>query len=334
MPLRRFAYAAAVSIAAALVFRAPACAEKLSINVASLAASFGPLFAALDKGYFAEEGFEAELPLMGGGTAIPALIGGSLVYSGSPSSAMSAILKGAPLTIILAASTRPTYQLWSFDPDVTRFDQLKGRTVVVVARGATEEMALRMLLKARGLPSDYVGYTPLGAGAVRLAAVTSGSQKLIFLTRGERGALNDSGTLAKGTMLIDFAKDVELQTGGLVTTSAELAAHRDRAKRVVRAYWKGTLYMKHEPEGMTDILQKRVPNFSREAVKADVLGAIEDADDDGELTPDSAKRELAVRGEVLGMAPEKVPGPDKVYDFSVIAEVIAELKAQGWTPTR
>jgi NitT/TauT family transport system substrate-binding protein len=331
----RVAHAAAVLIAAALVFSAPGVrAEKMVINVAALNSNFGPFFAALDKGYFAEEGLDVELQVIGGGVAVPALIAGSMIYSSSPSSAMSAILKGAQLTVIVAAQTRPIYQLWSFDPAVTRFDQLKGRTVAIVTRGATEEISMRMLMKARGLPNDFVGFTPLGPGMVRIAAVQAGSQKFILLTRTERGTLADNGLLDKGRMLIDISKEVELQTGGLVTTSAELAANRERAKKVVRAFWKGTLYMMAEPEGMTEILHKRVPQFSRDVVRRDVVGGIEDIDDDGQLTPDGAKRELAIRGELLEMAADKVPPPEKVYDFSVIRDVIAELKQKNWEPVR
>ena len=335
MLLRRFVYAAAVSIAAAFLSApAPAHAEAMVINVAALNSNFGPFFAAADKGYFKDEGLDVELKVMGGGVAVPALIAGSLIYSSSPSSAMSAILKGAPLTVILAAQTRPIYQLWSFDPGVTRFDQLKGHALAIVTRGGTEEISMRMLMKARGLPSDFVGFSPLGPGMVRLAAIQAGSQKFILLTRTERGTLSDNGMLAKGRMLVDIAKEVELQTGGLVTTAAELSANRDRTKRVVRAFWKGTLYMMAEPEGMTDIMMKRVPQFSRDVVKKDVEGGIEDIDDDGQLTPEAAKRELAVRGEILDIPSDKLPAADKVYDFSVITEVIAELNAQGWKPTR
>ena len=332
----RFARAAAGMLAAAFVCAAgtPAWSEPMIINVAALNSNFGPFFAAEDKGYFKEEGLDVELKVMGGGQAVPALIAGSLAYSSSPSSAMSAIFKGAPLTVILAAQTRPIYQLWSFDPAIARFDQLKGNTIAIVTRGGTEEISMRMLMKARGLPSDFVGFTPLGPGMVRLAAIQAGSQKFIMLTRTERGTLADNGMLAKGRMMVDIAKEVELQTGGLVTTAAELARNRDRAKRVVRAFWKGTLYMMQQPDGMTDILHKRVPQFARDVVKADVEGGIEDIDDDGQLSPEALKREIAVRGEILEMAPDKLPAPEKVYDFSVIAEVIAELKTQGWKPTR
>jgi hypothetical protein len=41
-----------------------------------------------------------------------------------------------------------------------------------------------------------------------------------------------------------------------------------------------------------------------------------------------------VRAELLDVAPDKVPPPEQVYDFSVIREVIAELKAANWHPTR
>ena len=326
--------AAAATTAAAFVFTPGASAEKLQINVAAINSNFAWYFAAVDKGYFAEEGLEVELPVIGGGSAVPALIAGSLTYSSSPSSAMSAILRGAPLVVTLVGQSRPIYQLWSFDPAVTRFEDMKGRNIGVATRGATEEISIRMFMKARNLSADFVGFTPLGPGSVRIAALAAGSQHFVLLTRVERGQLADNGMLARGRMLVDVAKEVELQTGGLVTTAAELSADRDRTKRVLRALWKGTMYMQHQPEGTTDILLKRLPNLARDVVLKDVEGGIEDIDEDGELSVDAARKELAVRGELLEMASAKVPPPEKVYDFSIIREVIAELKAKNWRPAR
>jgi NitT/TauT family transport system substrate-binding protein len=334
----RLSIAAVVLTAAAFVFGAAdverAAAEKMQINVPALNANFSPFFAALDKGYFAEEGLEVELPVIGGGTAVPALIAGNLIYSSSPSSAMSAILKGAPLTVVLVGQSRPIYQLWSFDPAVKRFEDLKGKVVAVVTRGATEEISIRMMLKARNLPLDFVGFTTTGPGPVRMAAVASGSQKFLMLTRVERGTLAANGLLAQGTMLVDASQQVELQTGGLVTTSKELAENRTRAKRVLRALWKGTLYMHQQQDGMADLLQKRLPQTARDVIRRDVEGGVEDLDEDGMLSLEAQVRELAVRGEILDIAPGKIPEPAKVYDFSVIREVAAELKAANWKPTR
>src|ERR1700733_7315631 len=120
--LLRAARAAALALCA---LASPAGAESFKISYAGTNANFAQYFAAEDKGYFKDEGLDLQLVQLGGGTATPALIAGDLTYSGSPSSAMSAILRGAPLKVILIGQSKPIYELWSFDPTVHRLEDLK-----------------------------------------------------------------------------------------------------------------------------------------------------------------------------------------------------------------
>jgi hypothetical protein len=139
------------------------------------------------------------------------------------------------------------------------------------------------------------------------------------------------GVLDKGTMLYDIARDVEMQVGGLVTSEKE--ASSERSRRVLRALWKGTLYMLTEREGTIALMQRLLPKISREALDRDYVGAVEDADDDGVMSMSSLAKELGVRGEVLGVPADKLPPPEKIYDFSLIRDVVNEIKAKRWKPT-
>src|ERR1700691_5502210 len=103
--LLRAARAAALVLCA---LAAPGRSESFKISYAGTNANFAQYFAADDKGYFKDEGLDVQLVQLGGGTATPALIAGDLAYSGSPSSAMSAILRGAPLKAILIGQSNRT----------------------------------------------------------------------------------------------------------------------------------------------------------------------------------------------------------------------------------
>jgi ABC-type nitrate/sulfonate/bicarbonate transport system substrate-binding protein len=247
---------------------------------------------------------------------------------------MSAILKGAPLKVVFVGTSRALYQLWSFDPEVTSFAQMKGKSVPIAQRGGTEELAMRVYLKAKGLPPDYVTMIPLGTGPARLAAIVGGTQKFAMLTSGEMGSFKEAGLLDKGRMILDFAKEIETQNGGLVTAAKTVAENRDQVKKVLRALWKGTTYMLAEKQGMTDILQKRLPGSTREQLLSGIEAAIEDVDRDGEMEMAAAAKELTVRAELLGVPADKIPPPAQVYDFSIIREVIRELKTESWRPTK
>jgi ABC-type nitrate/sulfonate/bicarbonate transport system substrate-binding protein len=140
--------------------------------------------------------------------------------------------------------------------------------------------------------------------------------------------------LDKGTMIFNPSRELELTLGGLATSDDEIQKNRNRLKRVLRAIWKGTIYMFAHEDGTVDAMQKRLPKIAPATILRDVKGGIEDCDEDGTISEDAQTRELAVRGELLGIKPEQLLPISKVYDFTLIREVVAELKAQNWKPAR
>ena len=327
-PIR--ALAALVAAAAPVAAQA---ADAIKLTVPGENANFAQYFIADQRGYFKDEGLDLEIIVMPGGPATPALIAGSTQYSASSSSAMTATLKGANLKVILVGQDRPIYEFWSFDPAVKTFEQLKGKLILVTSRGGSDDIALRMYLRAKGLPTDYFGVTAIGGGPpLRIAAVTAGSQKYLSLTRTERDELKASGLLDKGTMIFSPAKEIQLTLGGLATTDDEIKKNRDRVKRILRAIWKGTIVMLTNKEMTVDDMQRRLPRTAHEVVVRDAEGGIEDVNPTGVISPEAQTKELAARAELLDVPPDKIPPIEKVYDFSMIQEVIAELKQSGWKP--
>ena len=323
---------ARLAVVAALVAAplAAAGADPLRLTIPNVHAGFSHVFIAADKGYFQAEGIEVEISVVGGGTATPALIGGSIHYSASPGSSISAILKGAPLRVVLATGTKPIYELWSFDPKVRTLEELKGQQVAIMTRGGTDEIGLRMLLKARNLPMDYVGFSALGREG-RMAALIAGAQKISLVGRLEKAQLAKAGLIDKGHMIYDLAEGVQLASGGLVTHEREVTTNRERTKRMLRALWKGRLYMLAETDGTIEVMLKRLPKVPKETHLSDLTAAREENNPTGILPLDAAAKELAVRGELLNIAADKVLPPEKVYDFSLIEEIAREIK--DWKPS-
>jgi NitT/TauT family transport system substrate-binding protein len=314
----------------ALLAPAPLHADSVRITIPAEIVDFAPYWIADQRGYFKEEGIDIEFVIMGGQNATPALISGSTKFSGSTSSAMSAALRGAALKTVLIGQSRTHHQLWSFDPAVKTLADLKGKLVTVTSRGGADDVATRMYLKARGLPSNYVGITPLASGPARNAAVLNGAVKYVTLGRPDRHEL--TSILDKGTLLIDLPKEVELPTGGLATTAGEIANNRAGVKKMLRAVWKGTIFWMTQPaEATIAEMQKRYPRMARDLIVRDLNGAREDLDDDGVVSMESAARDVAVRAELMELKEPLRPAAE-IFDFSIISEVRAELAAQNWRP--
>ncbi len=289
----RLAGAARAALAALCVLAPPAAAQTFKISYAGINANFAQYFAAEDKGYFKDEGSTFELVQLGGGTATPALIAGDLAYSGSPSSGDERDPAPArSFKVILIGQSKPIYELWSFDPEVRTLADLKGKPVGLTQHGGTDELALRMLLRARGLPPDFVTLVMMGSLSNNVAALLSGAERNGVITRVEKGQLAGAGMLGRGRMIVNFHDEIRLQTGGLVTTAKEISEHPDRVKRVLRAVWKGTLYLMHEREGVMDIVHRREPGLAPETLAADVEGGMADMDREGVMPMDAASHGL------------------------------------------
>src|SRR5256885_15847116 len=128
---------AALAALATLVLGTAARAEHIKVTYPNLNGSYIFFFTAIDNGYYKEEGFDLEVLESGGGTATAALVSGDVQFSTSGSSAISAIMKGAKLKVLLVGEDRPDWQIWTTKPDVKAFADLKGQQIGVVSRGDT-----------------------------------------------------------------------------------------------------------------------------------------------------------------------------------------------------
>src|SRR5262245_45997126 len=123
----------ALLIAAALVASQPAvAADKIKMSVSVIAGAFAMYFVGIDRGFFADEGIELEIIQPAGPQATAALISGDLGFNGSGGAAVGAILRGAPLKVIMVSNDQPPYQLWTGDDSIRQLSDFKGKRIGVI----------------------------------------------------------------------------------------------------------------------------------------------------------------------------------------------------------
>ena len=320
-----------IAVVLALVTSSSAfAADKVTFSYVVPVTIYGDLLLGVDKGFFAEEGIDGSLLQAGGGAATPALISGDVQFSGSPAAAISAILKGAKLKVLFISSDRAAYMLYS-RPDIKTFADLKGQAVGVISRGDTTEIALRYYLARHNLPEDFLSYVPLGTGAPRVAAITSGSYAASMIDKQEIQQLKANGGLAKLHLLVDMHQEVHMTFSGVATSDALIAKNPDLVRRAMRAVIKGMTYTKaHRDEMIASLMRHGVTD--RKAAESDYDGDIDVMSVTGTMPVEDQKLELEVRGEMLGVAKDKVALPSQVFDFSFAEKAAAELKAENWKP--
>jgi NitT/TauT family transport system substrate-binding protein len=286
---------------------------------------------ALQKGYYADEGINVGVLQAGGGISVPALVSGDLQFSASTGASISAILKGAHLKIIMVGQDRPGAQIWASNPEIKSIESLKGKQIGIQSIGDTGEMAVLSLLKARGLPLNYVSFTPLGTGGQRMAALKSGAIPAVLLNWFEIKELQLAGLSSAGHPVIDLYNDVRMPYNGIVASDALIRSKPDLVAKFIRASLKGvayTLAFRQQSIKMVADYGKLSPTVTA----FDFSHMITSALPDGTVSPQMQTSEISLRSELLGIPKDKTPPNTAVFDFSVVEKAATQLKAEGWKP--
>jgi ABC-type nitrate/sulfonate/bicarbonate transport system substrate-binding protein len=157
--------------------------ERLRIAYASVTGNRISLWAAQDVGFFARQGFQAELIFIASSSmGVPALIAGEFpMFSGSPETAAQAAVSGINLVII--ASNEPTQYKLIVQPTIKKAEELKGKKVGIDRIGGSSYYATRRMLEKVGLkPQDVEFLQVAGGGSQRVAAFHSGILAAVVTT--------------------------------------------------------------------------------------------------------------------------------------------------------
>ncbi|HEY1503533.1 MAG TPA: ABC transporter substrate-binding protein [Stellaceae bacterium] len=325
---------AAVIVVVALVLAAAGAqaADKVRLSYVLSSVEYADDFLAIDKGYFTEEGIDIDLQQAGGGAAVPALISGDIDFTGSGSVAISAILKGAKLKVLLVVDAHPAMQIWAL-PAIKSFADLKGKPIGIISRGDTTEIAIRYYLAKHKLPEDYVSYTPLGAGVARFAAIASGSFPAALVNASEVEQMRAGNKLGDLHRIVDLRQEITMAYNALATSDALIAKNPDLVRRMVRAMLKGVLTVKASREETIATLMKHGQS-NADAIGSEYDNLIDSLTDNGAMPPDAQALDVSLRAEMLGVPKDKAPPPSGVFDFSFADKALAELKAAHWQPPK
>ena len=300
----------------------------LQIDVAVRDAPYAFYEIGIDKGYYQEEGLNVDLVSSGGSTSVAAVLGGDMPFTTAASSALSAVLKGAPLKIILTNMDRPAYELWSSEDDIRTLADLQNRALGVISRGDTMEISTRLAMRQAGLDPDTVAFTALGPDTARLASVESGALPAAVLGIGDAYKLRQAGP--RGHEVVDLGQAVKMQFNGLATSDRLLHDNPDLVRRFLRATIKAREYFRAYKDETLQIVSK-YNGAPREVNEPDYDSIIATMTNDGTLSEDVQTSDSFVRAGLIGA--ESVRPAAEMYDYSIARDIYAELHQSGWQPT-
>lgn len=323
-------HACALALLLVLAATPAGAAQTVRMSVPSIQLFEAPYLVARAKGYFADEGLDLQFVTANGGVATPALMSGSIDASASSASALTAIMKGAPLRIVLVQQNRPVYQLWSTRPDIRTLADLKGKQVAVETRGGSDEIAARIAFQNAGMNPDDVTYFPLGTA--NAASAVTGQIPAFVLATSDVSQLRAAGLLGKAHLVLDYAKVEQLPQNGLAVAEKLITDRPDVLHEMLLAIVKGLMYARAYKQQTIDIIAKAGSTAGSAAIAVDYDQYMATLTPGLEVTPAVAKADLAVHATLLGMPPDKAPPVDAVYDFAPLRAAEAEVRASGWKP--
>jgi NitT/TauT family transport system substrate-binding protein len=225
-------------------------ADKIRISVTNFNMSFLPSGIAVKKGFFKEEGLEAEVIRMNANVAIAALAGGDCDYTMVFGSVVRAAIRGLPVKVVASFIDSSTHALIA-RPEVKSVQELKGKTMGVQAYGATDHVAAAMMLKHFGVdPDKEIKTVALGSAAARLAALKEGVVDVAVVAPPA-----DAEAKKLGFSILTRAYEVfNFPFVGLGTQVKKIQEKPDEVKRTIKALIKANRFLRQNRDGAIQVL--------------------------------------------------------------------------------
>ena len=281
---------------------------------------------ARDRGYYRQEGLDAQLIVMPSALGTQALLGGNVKFSTAGGAGLLPILRGAPIRFMFTTFSRPMFWLYSRS-DIRSVENLKGKKVGVSSLGSGPDSLLREILKKHGLDGGRdVAIMPVGSGTARFFALQAGTVDAAMLSIPANLMAQDAGFRE----LVSFIDQewIELQ-GTINVTDHLLASDPTLVEKFIRATLKGFIHFRDLRSQTIGILIR----FLR--VKEDAAAKIYELmrpslTQDGIVSEEIQRKSLEHVIDRVGL--KEPPRLDKIFDYSMAAKVRNELRAKGWRP--
>ncbi|HSC42394.1 MAG TPA: ABC transporter substrate-binding protein [Candidatus Binatia bacterium] len=309
----------AVAIMLFLANGTVSAAEKIRVGVPQQVVHWMVFPLAQQKGFFKEEGFDAEIVRITGPSGRSALMSGDIDYYTTIAFMVQSAVVGLPVKVVAAYVNCPPFILMS-RPELKSAQDLKGKTVGIGAPpGSSPDVIAKLSLKHLGLdPDKDVKYVYLNSHERTYLALEQGlyAAGLIPPPFDFKGAKLGLNSLARAAEFLTYPED------GLIATVKKIKEKPDEVKRVIRAGIKANRYIRSQREGTVQFLMAW-QKVDRETASANYDSALRSFNDDGSL-PEAGLRLIVDEAKKTAKIDREIPLAD-IADLSILREAQKEL---------
>jgi NitT/TauT family transport system substrate-binding protein len=293
--------------------------QRVKIAVSSRSIAFIDLYIAQDRGFFRDEGLDAELIQVAANVATAALVSGEVDALGAVGLAARASQTGLPIKVLAVTGHRALFWLVS-KPEFKSISELKGTNLGITSRNGSQHLVANRLLATGGIdPAKDISAVVIGGAPALLQALLAGSIQVTALSPPTIVVARDK---FKVNILAETPKDFISTQGGFAVADRNLADKGELVRRMMRARTKAYRYFHENEKGTSETLAKYT--------KLDLPTAVETYrmsefgfTSNGILTAADMDTLLKQDAKTLGLA-HPVPAA-KVFDFSAQREINREL---------
>jgi NitT/TauT family transport system substrate-binding protein len=294
-------------------------AEKIRISVSG---GYNMIFlsagVAQHKGFFKDEGLDADIVVMGAAPSIAALSNGDIEFTLLTGTVIRAAIRGLPVRLVAGLMTSSPHVLLA-RPEIKSVKELTGKKVGLAGFGDATQVLARIILARNGVdPDKDVQFVPLGPDSGRCAGLQQKLADAVVTSppwdfEGKKSGFN---VLARAYEYLNYP------LSGLGSNVKSIQQNRDQVKRTTRALIKASRFIRDNREESVNILMawgKAKPDHAYASYDATVKVISSDGGiptDGLNLLIDQAKKDVKVTRDIP---------VSEIADFSILREVQKEL---------
>ena len=288
---------------------------KITIHIPGKTLAVMVFYFGKDKGFFSQEGIDAQLVAMAPPTAIVALVAGELDFSTTLGAATSAMMRGSAIKRVFYIQHEPTFALTA-QPEIKSIRELPDKVIGVNAPTDAMGMSAKLILKGNGIDPSRVTFLT--------TQVTENAYKALLSKRVAATLLPPpyaEEAETKGYSRLAEAKDhAPLSTIGLVTSVQTLEKKPAIVQAMIRSLLKTMAYLR-TPENRREMVQYITVSFKIDASVADKAFAsmLTTYSANGTKPRKAIEREIEIYRETLQVA--KAFTPDDLEDMSILKKL-------------
>lgn len=293
--------------------------EKIRISVSG---GYNMIFlsagVAQHKGFFKDEGLDADIVVMGAAPSIAALTNGDIDFTLLTGTVIRAAIRGLPVRLVGGLMTSSPHVLLA-RPEIKSVKELSGRKIGLGSFGDATQVLARVILARNGVdPDKEVQFVPLGSDSGRFAGLQQKLADAVVTSP----PWDFEGTKAGYNVVARAYEYLNYPLSGIGVNVKSIQQNREQVKRTTRALIKASRFIRDNREEAVKTLiawSKTRPEHAYAAYDSTVKVISHDGgipEDGLKLLIEQAQRDAKITREIA---------LNEVADFAILREIQKEL---------